>query len=236
MSDEIHDDEERDLIDMASADLRTMPLYQTAPERIGLAIGDELEDWNSEFGDCESGVTWYAEAWGEPVSVTIGYVREDLYDTLRAQLSEAQARLAAYKEAVEAAVDFAGTVAPGAAWWDDVWPELEAALAAKPAVKESLTTEAADEEIEAIIECLEYDASALRAEGFCEIPDNMDEAAELIRSLSAPAAHPTQPVSAAYKSGGQAVADDVCPHCAKIVGPELAKRCAAAQQQKAGGE
>lgn len=71
-------------------------------------------------------------------------------DVVRAQLSEAQARierlredvhtawsaerecrerLAASQRAVDAAIDFAGTVAPGASWWDDVWPEHEAALA-----------------------------------------------------------------------------------------------------------
>ena len=52
-----------------------------------------------------------------------------------------------------------------------------------------------DDEIEAIASCLEDDAAHLRGEGFDDIPDNMDEAAALIRRLPAPAA--------------QAVADDV---------------------------
>ena len=79
MSNEIHDEEERDLIDAADLDPRTTPMFQTAPERIGLAIGDELEDWMSEFDDCDE-VSWYS---GEPpVQVSIGYVRADLYDEL----------------------------------------------------------------------------------------------------------------------------------------------------------
>lgn len=43
-------------------------------------------------------------------------------ERLRAELAEAQ-------RAVEALLDFAGTVAPGASWWEDVWPEHEAAMA-----------------------------------------------------------------------------------------------------------
>lgn len=31
-------------------------------------------------------------------------------------------------KAVDAATDFAGTVAGGASWWDDVWPDHSAAL------------------------------------------------------------------------------------------------------------
>ena len=55
MSSGTHDEEERDLIDAADLDPRTTPMFQTAPERIGLAIGDELEDWMSEFDDCDHG-------------------------------------------------------------------------------------------------------------------------------------------------------------------------------------
>lgn len=82
------DENEIDLMMATPEQLRQTALYKTSPERIGLAIGDELEDWDSEFsdsvGDC---VTWFA---GEdpPVQVSIGYVRADLYDRLRAELAK----------------------------------------------------------------------------------------------------------------------------------------------------
>ncbi len=41
------------------------------------------------------------------------------------------AELAARDSTIEALLDFAGTVAPGASWWDDVWPEHESAIAAR---------------------------------------------------------------------------------------------------------
>ena len=40
-----------------------------------------------------------------------------------------RAELAASKRAIEALVEFASTVAPGSSWWDDTWPEHEAAMA-----------------------------------------------------------------------------------------------------------
>lgn len=55
-----------------------------------------------------------------------------LYDALRAQLSETQARLVAHQKALAATLDFATTVAGGSAWWDDVWPEYQDALYAAP--------------------------------------------------------------------------------------------------------
>lgn len=36
----------------------------------------------------------------------------------------------AYQKALDAALSFIGDVAPGASWWDDVWPEHDAALLA----------------------------------------------------------------------------------------------------------
>lgn len=83
------DNESDGLIDIADLDPRIMPMFKTSPERIGLAIGDELEDWNSEFHDCDE-VTWYS---GEPpVQVSIGYVRADLYESMQSQLAAANER------------------------------------------------------------------------------------------------------------------------------------------------
>lgn len=83
------DNDSDGLIDIADLDPRIMPMFKTSPERIGLAIGDELEDWNSEFHDCDE-VTWYS---GEPpVQVSIGYVRADLYESLQSQLAAANER------------------------------------------------------------------------------------------------------------------------------------------------
>lgn len=58
------------------------PLFKSSPERIGLAFGDEEENWEYEFGYHED-VSWYS---GHPtVSVTIEYVRADLYENLKAE-------------------------------------------------------------------------------------------------------------------------------------------------------
>ena len=53
-------------------------------------------------------------------------------DRAVAELAEAKAKRVpdAYEKAIAAALDFIGTVAPGASWWDDVWPEHEAAMLA----------------------------------------------------------------------------------------------------------
>lgn len=92
------DNESDGLIDIADLDPRIMPMFKTSPERIGLAIGDELEDWNSEFHDCDE-VTWYS---GEPpVQVSIGYVRADLYESMQSQLAAANERADAAVKALD---------------------------------------------------------------------------------------------------------------------------------------
>jgi len=45
------------------------------------------------------------------------------------EIEHLRAELAASKRAIEALVEFASTVAPGSSWWDDTWPEHEAAMA-----------------------------------------------------------------------------------------------------------
>lgn len=56
---------------------------------------------------------------------------------LRAELFAHQAYIRVLCKAVDAATDFAGTVAGGASWWDDVWAEHFRALdAARTALKE----------------------------------------------------------------------------------------------------
>lgn len=86
----MNDNESEDTINAADLDPRTTPLYKTSPERIGLAIGCRGVDlWQTDFNGCKD-VTWYT---GEPpVSVTIGYVRADLYDALQSQLAAANER------------------------------------------------------------------------------------------------------------------------------------------------
>lgn len=87
------DNESDDMIDVTKPE--TTPLFQTSPERIGLAIGDGLENWCCDFHDAE-GVTFFeGDATRAPVAVCIQYVREDLFneqadeiDRLRAALSE----------------------------------------------------------------------------------------------------------------------------------------------------
>lgn len=58
--------------------------------------------------------------------------REDLRDMVTAALAQQSARgpelVEAQDRAIAALLDFASTVAGGASWWDDVWPEHEAAL------------------------------------------------------------------------------------------------------------
>ena len=54
------------------------------------------------------------------------------YETCH-KAADALERLTAERDALraglDAALDFAGTVAGGASWWDDVWKEHEAAIA-----------------------------------------------------------------------------------------------------------
>ena len=45
------------------------------------------------------------------------------------RLAAAEAERDALRAALDAALEFAGVVAGGASWWDDVWPEHEAAIA-----------------------------------------------------------------------------------------------------------
>lgn len=71
----------------AKIDPRTTPMYRSAPERIGLAFGDEDGLWQIEFDDC-NGVTWYESDWHKnyaPVSVAIEYVRLDVYENLKVE-------------------------------------------------------------------------------------------------------------------------------------------------------
>lgn len=84
------DNESEDTLNVADLDPRTTPLYKTSPERIWLAICDEFPGiWQLDF-NTYADVTWYT---GEPpVSVTIGYVRADLYDALQSQLAAANER------------------------------------------------------------------------------------------------------------------------------------------------
>jgi hypothetical protein len=90
------DNEADDMVDMTTVDKTTTPLYQSAPRAIGLAIGDEAEDWMSEFHDCDE-VTWFSG--GEPVDVCVHYIRSDIYDESERRLKEA---LRLHDELVEA--------------------------------------------------------------------------------------------------------------------------------------
>ena len=49
-------------------------------------------------------------------------------ESLRAELEAHRLYARALCKAVDAATDFAGTVAGGASWWDDVWADHAAAL------------------------------------------------------------------------------------------------------------
>ena len=79
-------DEADDAIDIT--DVTKTQAWTTAPETIGLALGDETEDWCFEFHDAQD-VTWFAGP--NPVDVCVTYVRSDIVAELRA----ANARLAA---------------------------------------------------------------------------------------------------------------------------------------------
>lgn len=58
--------------------------------------------------------------------------RDKLRALVNASLAQQSARrtelVEAQDRAIAALLDFASTVAGGASWWDDVWPEHEAAL------------------------------------------------------------------------------------------------------------
>ena len=88
----MNDNASEDMINADDFDPRTTPLYTSSPERIWLAIGDEFPGiWQLEF-NTYADVTWYA---GEPpVTVSIGYVRADLYDALQSAL-DVQTQIAA---------------------------------------------------------------------------------------------------------------------------------------------
>lgn len=87
-------------------DERTTPLFLSSPERIGLAIGDEMDDWNYQFDDCDEGqITWYTGS-NEPLTVCIEYVRSDIVEKLRADLAAAQEELRALR-AIDAAAAMA---------------------------------------------------------------------------------------------------------------------------------
>lgn len=45
------------------------------------------------------------------------------------ELQDAEVERNVLRAAIDAALEFAGTVAPGAAWWDDVWAEHEVKIA-----------------------------------------------------------------------------------------------------------
>ena len=61
---------------------------------------------------------------------------------LRAELFAHQVYIRVLCKAVDAATDFAGTVAGGASWWDDVWAEHFRALDAARAALAARTGEA----------------------------------------------------------------------------------------------
>lgn len=64
-------------------DTNDTPLFRSSPERIGLAFGDGSDDlWQMEFDDVKD-ATWYSGH--PPVSVTLEYVRADLYENLKAE-------------------------------------------------------------------------------------------------------------------------------------------------------
>ncbi len=58
-----------------------------------------------------------------------GYCHSWLGDDIHAENKRLRAELAEAKRAVEVLLDFASTVAPGSSWWDDTWPEHDAAMA-----------------------------------------------------------------------------------------------------------
>lgn len=95
----MNDNESEDTLNAADFDPRTTPMYRSAPERIGLAIGCRDADlWQTDFGGCKD-VTWYS---GEPPeAVTIGYVRADLYDALQAALDVQEKDAERYQWLVE---------------------------------------------------------------------------------------------------------------------------------------
>jgi hypothetical protein len=44
------------------------------------------------------------------------------------QIKALKNHVAALQKAVDSLVDFGGTVGPSSSYWDDVWPELDAAI------------------------------------------------------------------------------------------------------------
>lgn len=74
----------------------------------------EARDWLAEYDDAIKAVeSLHAEC-----------------EALRAELDAQRVYARVLCKAVDAATDFAGTVAGGASWWDDVWSEHYAALGA----------------------------------------------------------------------------------------------------------
>ncbi len=84
------DNENDDAIDMTHYVTETSPAVSSAPKRIGLALGDEHEDWLYDFHDAQD-VTWFSCDGADPVSVCVHYVRADLYESLAAQLASLEA-------------------------------------------------------------------------------------------------------------------------------------------------
>lgn len=97
------DNESDDMIDVTKPE--TTPLFQTSPERIGLAIGDGLENWCCDFHDAE-GVTFFeGDATRAPVAVCIQYVREDLFNEQADEIDRLRAALAERDRMLGEAVD-----------------------------------------------------------------------------------------------------------------------------------
>ena len=82
--------------DAVFTDVTKTPAWTTAPETIGLALGDETEDWLFEFSDAAD-VTWFSGP--NPVDICVTYVRSDIVADLRARLSAAESRLREYEDA-----------------------------------------------------------------------------------------------------------------------------------------
>jgi uncharacterized coiled-coil DUF342 family protein len=86
-------------------------LERMEAERDSLKEG--LDGWHARYLDCEV-----------ERDVEKEHVRQCV-----ANIAELVAERDALRAGLAAALDFAGTVAGGASWWEDVWKEHEAAIA-----------------------------------------------------------------------------------------------------------
>lgn len=70
---------------------------KNSPSKICLCLGESWDfDQESDFEDCNE-VTWATD---DPVSLVIGYIRDDIYESTRKALADTKAQLEALEDAI----------------------------------------------------------------------------------------------------------------------------------------